>query len=91
MGSFVPCEYGSFKVCDAIFTRLNTSDNMELNLSTFVLEMKDMSYIIDNMTDDSLVLVDELGRSTSPKDAMAISAAICEKLVKSKVRNIFKF
>ena len=78
-----------FRISSHIFTRLNTSDDMELGLSSFVLEMKDIAFILDNLTDTSLIILDELGRSTAPKDALAISIAVCEKLVESKCFSFF--
>ncbi|TKS86444.1 MutS protein -like protein 4 [Collichthys lucidus] len=62
IGSFVPAEYASVRVADQIFTRIGVDDDFETNSSTFMLEMKEMSYIIHNVSERSLIIIDELGR-----------------------------
>ncbi|VDO93038.1 unnamed protein product [Soboliphyme baturini] len=63
IGSFVPANYASFRLCDQLFSRIEHNDNPEANCSSFVVEMKDMNYILKNVTSSSLVIIDELGRS----------------------------
>ncbi|CAG8654048.1 7729_t:CDS:10 [Funneliformis mosseae] len=84
IGSYVPAEYASFRVADQLFTRICNDDNIENNTSTFVIEMRETAYILQNVTDDSLVIIDELGRGTSTHDGLGITYAICEELLKSK-------
>lgn len=88
-GFYVPCESATFRICDQILTRLGSDDEFESNSSTFCKEMKDIAYVLNHLSDNSLVIIDELGRGTSNIEGMAISAAICEQLLKSKV--LFKF
>lgn len=64
IGCFVPCQFASINVRGRIFSRLGTSDDMENNMSTFSTEMKEAAYILDNVTEDALILIDELGRGT---------------------------
>ncbi|GFO18676.1 DNA mismatch repair protein muts [Plakobranchus ocellatus] len=62
IGSFVPAQYASFRIADQIFSRIGSDDDMESNSSTFTLEMKETNYIIQNVTDNCLIIIDELGR-----------------------------
>lgn len=84
-GCFVPAEYASFRIHDAILTRLSNDDDMEKNLSTFASEMTTSAMILGLATQKSLVLVDELGRGTSPREGVGISHAIAEGLLELKV------
>ncbi|RIA80970.1 muts domain V-domain-containing protein [Glomus cerebriforme] len=84
IGSYVPVEYASFRITDQLFTRICNDDNIESNASTFVVEMRETAYILQNVTDDSLVIIDELGRGTSTHDGLGITYAICEELLKTK-------
>ena len=68
MGSFVPAKHVTVPVRDRIMSRLGTSDDMEHNMSTFFTEMTEIGYVLSNLTDRSLVIVDELGRGTSTID-----------------------
>lgn len=83
-GCFVPAEYASFRIHDAILTRLSNDDDMEKNLSTFASEMTTSAMILGLATQKSLVLVDELGRGTSPREGVGISHAIAEGLLELK-------
>ena len=60
-------------------------DGIEANASTFALEMREMAFILHNVREGSMVIIDELGRGTSTRDGLAIALSICEALVKSKV------
>ncbi|KZT68826.1 hypothetical protein DAEQUDRAFT_751159 [Daedalea quercina L-15889] len=83
-GCFVPAEYGSFKLHDALLTRLSNDDDMERSLSTFANEMASCAMILGLATADSLVLMDEVGRGTSPREGMGVAYAIAEELIKAK-------
>ncbi|CAN7999353.1 unnamed protein product, partial [Ixodes pacificus] len=65
MGSFVPAKYASFRMADQIFVHAGHKEDMETNTSTFLMEMRSASYILQNFTDSSLVIIDELGRASS--------------------------
>lgn len=83
-GCFVPAEYASFRIHNSLLTRLSNDDDMEKNLSTFANEMASSAMILGLADSDSLVLIDELGRGTSPKEGVGISHAIAEALIKKK-------
>ncbi|TEB26336.1 hypothetical protein FA13DRAFT_1692416 [Coprinellus micaceus] len=84
IGCFVPAEYASFKLFDALLTRLSNDDDLERGLSTFANEMTSSAMILGLATPDSLVLIDELGRGTSPREGVGISHAIAEALISAK-------
>ncbi|XP_053729471.1 mutS protein homolog 4 isoform X2 [Synchiropus splendidus] len=89
IGSFVPAEYASFRVADQIFTRIGVEDDLENKCSSFMVEMKEVSYIFRNVNDRSLIIIDELGRSTSAEDGFGICLAICELLMGLKAFTLF--
>ena len=60
-------KFWSFRIIDRIFTRIGNEDSIENNMSSFMLEMKEMSYILKNITNRSVLLIDEVGRSSSTK------------------------
>ncbi len=78
MGSFVPAESATIGVVDKIFTRVGASDNISLGESTFMVEMNEAASILNNLSERSLVLFDELGRGTSTYDGISIAWAIVE-------------
>lgn len=78
IGSFVPAEKAQIGYCDKIFTRVGASDNISRGESTFMVEMLETSMILHNLSDRSLVLLDEIGRGTSTYDGMSIARAIVE-------------
>ncbi|KAG8885914.1 MutS protein msh4 [Tulasnella sp. 331] len=83
-GCFVPAEYASFRIHDALLSRLSNDDDFEKSLSTFSNEMASAAMILSLATDRSLILIDELGRGTSPQEGLGISHAIAEELVHRK-------
>ncbi|KAG0047888.1 MutS protein msh4 [Gryganskiella cystojenkinii] len=84
VGTFVPAEYASIRIMDQLFSRICNDDNIELNASTFMVEMKEAAYIVQNTTGKSLVVMDELGRGTSTHDGLGIAFAVCEELIRSR-------
>lgn len=84
IGCFVPAEYASFSVVHNIFTRISLSDNIEAGLSTFSVEMRDMAFILRSVDQQSMVIIDELGRGTSTRDGLSIAIAMAEALIQSK-------
>ena len=83
-GSFVPAKSARIGIVDKIFTRVGASDNISQGESTFMVEMLETSAILHNITDRSLVLLDEIGRGTSTFDGMSIAWAIVEYLHQNK-------
>lgn len=86
IGYYLPCEFASIRPCDHILSRLGTDDELESNCSTFMRELRDIGHCLSCVTDESLVIIDELGRGTCTTDGLAIAAAISEALCRSKVR-----
>lgn len=84
IGSFVPAKYAAFSIVHSIFARVSLDDNIESNLSTFSVEMREMAFILRNINDKSLAVIDELGRATSNRDGLAIAIAMSEALIQSK-------
>ncbi|KDN46518.1 hypothetical protein RSAG8_04171, partial [Rhizoctonia solani AG-8 WAC10335] len=88
-GCFVPAEYASFRIHDALLTRLSNDDDPERSLSTFAKEMTTSSMILSVATDSSLILIDELGRGTSPIEGVGLAHAIAEEIIKIKAFTFF--
>jgi len=80
VGSFVPAEEASIGLVDRIFTRVGASDNLARGQSTFMVEMQECANILNNATEKSLVIVDEIGRGTSTFDGLSIAWAVAEYL-----------
>ena len=91
MGSYVPAQNARIGVVDKIFTRVGASDNISMGESTFMVEMNETASILNNISDRSLVLLDEIGRGTSTYDGISIAWAIAEYLHEhpSKAKTLF--
>jgi len=85
-GCFVPARAARIGIVDKIFTRVGASDNISLGESTFMVEMNETASILNNLSDRSLVLLDEIGRGTSTYDGISIAWAMIEYLHESKMR-----
>ncbi|KAJ2161174.1 MutS protein msh4 [Coemansia sp. RSA 552] len=84
IGSLVPAQSATLKVFDKLFVRMNNNDNLTAGESTFLREMHDISYILQNYDRHSLLLIDELGRSTTVLEGKALCRAICEELLDTR-------
>jgi DNA mismatch repair protein MutS len=80
IGSFVPAEAASIGIVDKVFTRVGASDNLSRGESTFMVEMTETASILNNLSNRSLILMDEIGRGTSTYDGVSIAWAIVEHL-----------
>ncbi|MEG0092255.1 MAG: DNA mismatch repair protein MutS, partial [Oscillospiraceae bacterium] len=87
LGCFVPAKSASISIVDAIFTRVGASDDLSSGRSTFMVEMTEVSEILKNATEKSLVILDEIGRGTSTFDGMSIAKAVVE-YIHSKANNL---
>jgi DNA mismatch repair protein MutS len=85
-GCYVPAKAASIGMVDKIFTRVGASDNISLGESTFMVEMNETASILNNLSDRSLVLLDEIGRGTSTYDGISIAWAMVEYLHENKMR-----
>jgi len=85
-GCFVPAKDAKIGMVDKIFTRVGASDNISLGESTFMVEMNETASILNNLSDRSLVLLDEIGRGTSTYDGISIAWAMVEYLHENKLR-----
>ncbi|EQB51603.1 hypothetical protein CGLO_08838 [Colletotrichum gloeosporioides Cg-14] len=86
IGCFVPAERATFPIVHSIFARVSTDDSIEANLSSFSKEMREMAFILNNVDDKSMVIIDELGRATSARDGLAIAIAMAEALIQSRAK-----
>lgn len=84
MGSFVPADHAEIGIVDKIFTRIGAADNLSRGMSTFMVEMTETANILNNATDRSLIILDEIGRGTGTYDGLAIAQAVIEFLMETK-------
>ncbi|MFW9848235.1 MAG: DNA mismatch repair protein MutS [Candidatus Thorarchaeota archaeon] len=89
MGSFVPTKSAEIGIVDRIFTRVGAFDDLTARQSTFMVEMIETANILNNATERSLVVLDEIGRGTSTFDGMALAWAVAERIVQMKTRTLF--
>lgn len=90
IGSFVPAKSANICILDRIFTRVGASDDLSRGKSTFMVEMSEVSNIVNNATKDSLIILDEIGRGTSTYDGLSIAWAVVEYISdKIKAKTLF--
>ncbi|KAK2983002.1 hypothetical protein RJ640_012877 [Escallonia rubra] len=89
IGCYVPARFATIRVVDRIFTRMGSVENLESNSSTFMTEMKETAFIMQNVSQRSLIVMDELGRATSSSDGFAVAWSCCEHLLALKAYTIF--
>lgn len=92
IGSFVPASYAKIGIIDKVFTRVGASDNLSKGESTFMVEMTETASILNNLSENSLILMDEIGRGTSTYDGVSIAWSIVEHLhnqSKNKAKTMF--
>ena len=90
IGSFVPAKQADIPICDRIFTRVGASDDLASGQSTFMVEMSEVSNILRNATENSLLILDEMGRGTSTFDGLSIAWAVVEYLAREiKAKTLF--
>ena len=90
MGSFIPARAAKIGLVDRVFTRVGASDNISSGESTFMVEMHETASILNNVTDRSLILLDEIGRGTSTFDGISIAWSVAEYIIsRSKAKTLF--
>ncbi len=90
IGSYVPADYAKISIVDKVFTRIGASDDLSTGQSTFMLEMTEVANILNSATENSFVILDEIGRGTSTFDGISIASAITEYIhEKVKAKTIF--
>lgn len=88
-GCYVPAHTATIPICQRLFTRANTSDDLEHNASSFKVEMEEVAYLLENANVPFVALIDELGRSTSTEEGVSIAYAVCESLLESQYGTTF--
>ena len=86
IGSFVPAKFAQIGIIDKVFTRIGASDNLSRGQSTFMVEMTETANILNNVTSQSLVILDEIGRGTSTYDGISIAWSVAEYLLTTDQR-----
>ena len=89
IGSFVPADRAKIGIVDRIFTRIGARDELASGQSTFMVEMNETANILNNATEKSLVLLDEIGRGTSTYDGLSIAWAVAEHILKLRAKTLF--
>ena len=89
IGCFVPASEAIIPIRNRILSRIGSGDDMEHNISTFTMEMKEINYILENANHNSIVIIDELGRGTSNIDGISLAFAIAEELLRLKAFCLF--
>ena len=91
MGSFVPASRAEIGIVDRVFTRIGASDDLSRGVSTFLAEMSETANILNNMTERSLIILDEIGRGTATYDGLSIAWAVVEYIYKHRIhpRTVF--
>ncbi|CAK1551249.1 unnamed protein product [Leptosia nina] len=89
LGCYLPATSGILRICDRLFSRIGFNDSVELNASTYVIEMKEIQHILKGLTRASLVIIDELCRGTCVEEGTSIAWAICEELILSDAFTFF--
>ncbi|XP_045483961.1 mutS protein homolog 4 [Pieris rapae] len=89
LGCYIPATNAVLRLCDRIFSRIGFNDSVELNASTYVIEMKEIQHILKGITRSSLVIIDELCRGTCIEEGASIAWAICEELILSEAFTFF--
>lgn len=89
MGSYIPAAKAHIGLVDKVFTRIGAHDDISKGQSTFMVEMNEMADILNNMTGQSLIILDEIGRGTSTYDGLSLAWALAEHLQRRKARTLF--
>ncbi len=89
IGAFIPAKQARIGIVDKIFTRIGAQDDIAKGQSTFMVEMSETAFILNNATEKSFVILDEIGRGTSTYDGLSIAWAVAEFLAKKRVRSLF--
>lgn len=91
IGSFIPAQYAEIGLIDKIFSRVGASDNISLGESTFMVEMNETANILNNLSERSFIILDEIGRGTSTYDGISIAKSIIEFLHEKNLRPLTLF
>ncbi|CAB1104368.1 unnamed protein product [Ectocarpus sp. CCAP 1310/34] len=89
MGCYVPAEMAVIPVRTSLLSRIGTGDDLENNVSTFLMEMREIAQVLERVTSRSLVMIDELGRGTSNREGLAVAWAVAEQLLSSSAYTLF--